>query len=222
MRFPRRRAAAIAAAAGLAAAVPSANAGLFIAKDLWMVMAYGTSEMRMAEAMYGITPRISAGVGWTELRGAHAGVHGRTTDIGYVQGNLLLHRIHAPDSVANFYAFAGAGASRGNFFAGTQATWHGGLQADWESRRWYVNGNVHWWRADAFSYRIETLTLGWAPYAADYEDWATWLLLRGERRDPLMSGTEVTPALRLFRKAWWFEFGRSNRGSWMFNVMHVF
>lgn len=217
-----RRPLAACVLAGLVLAPSAASAGLFIAKDVWMVMAYGSSDTRMAEAMYGVTPRLATGVGFIELRGEHAGQHERRTDIAYAQVNWLLHRVFRPDSVANFYVFGGAGSAGGNFFAGREPTWHGGLQADWESRRWYVNGNVHWWHSDAFRYRIETLTLGWAPYAADYEDWATWFLLRGERRDNLMSGTEVTPALRLFRKDWWFELGRSNRGSWMFNVMHVF
>jgi hypothetical protein len=213
---------ALAAAAILFAAPSAARAGLFIAKDVWMAMAYWTPEYRMAEAMYGVTPRLSVGAGTLYLRSDEHVRARQQVDVGYIQANWLIHRVYRPDSVANFYAFGGAGASRGDFFSGAASTWHGGLQADWESRRWYVNGNVHWWRSDAFSYRIDTLTLGWAPYAADYEDWATWFLLRGERRDDLTRGTEVFPALRLFRRDWWFEVGRSNRGAWMFNVMHVF
>lgn len=201
---------------------PSVQAGLFIAKDVWMTMVYGSPEYRMAEAMYGLSPRVSVGAGVISLRSDERVPVAQSVDIGYGQVNLLLHRIYRPDSVASFYAFGGAGGGRVEGSAGTEATWHAGLQADWESRRWYVNGNVHWWRSDAFSYRIDTLTAGWAPYAADYEDWATWFLLRGERRQNLSTGTEVTPMLRLFRKDWWFELGRSNRGSWMFNVMHVF
>jgi hypothetical protein len=223
-RVPDRcglRAGALAAA--LLLAVPSgARAGLFIAKDVGMAMLYWTPEYRMVEAMYGLTPRLSVGAGALYLRSDERVAARQQVDVGYLQANWLIHRVHRPDSVANFYAFGGAGASRGDFFAGTASTWHGGLQADWESRRWYVNGNLHWWRSEAFSYRIDTLTLGWAPYAADYEDWATWFLVRGERRLDLTSGTEVFPALRLFRRDWWFEIGRSSRGAWMFNVMHVF
>jgi len=214
-------------AAGLVAVVlglatPAAQAGLFIAKDVWMAMVYGSPEFRMAEAMYGVTPRVSVGGGWIGLRSDERVPRQQAVDIGYAQVNYLIHRIHRPDSVANFYGFAGAGAARGDFFRGGEPTVHGGLQADWESRRWYVNGNVHWWRSYAFRYRIETLTVGWAPYAAEYEEWATWFLLRGERRDNLTTGTELTPVLRMFHKDWWFELGRSNRGSWSFNVMHVF
>jgi hypothetical protein len=218
VRLPR---AALVAALVLAA--PStAQAGLFIAKDVWMAMAFWTPEYRMAEAMYGVTPRLSVGAGALHLRSDDRVALSQRVDVGYLQANWLVHRIHRPDSVANAYVFGGAGASRGDFFDGGRSTWHGGFQVDWESRRWYVNGNVHWWRSDAFSYRIDSLTVGWAPYAADYEDWATWFLLRGERRADLTTGTEVFPTLRLFRRDWWFEIGRSNRGAWMFNVMHVF
>ncbi|MFN9771599.1 MAG: hypothetical protein ACK54X_03075 [Burkholderiales bacterium] len=218
VRAPR---AALAAALLLAASTP-ARAGLFIAQDVWMAMAFWTPEYRMAEAMYGVTPRLSVGAGMLSLRSDERVPMRQQVDVGYLQANWLVHRIHRPDSVANAYVFGGLGASRGDFFAGTASTLHGGLQLDWESRRWYVNGNVHWWRADAFSYRIDSLTVGWAPYAADYEDWATWFLLRGERRENLTEGTEVFPTLRLFRRDWWFEIGRSTRGAWMFNVMHVF
>jgi hypothetical protein len=221
VRFRRIVAAPLAAAALGLAALP-AQAGLFIAKDVWMAMAYWTPEYRMTEVMYGFTPRLSAGAGYLYLRSDDRVPAKQQVDAGYAQVNWLVHRIFARDSVANFYAFGGVGAARGDFFPGTSGMWHGGVQADWESRRWYVNGNVHWWRSSEFSYRIDTVTVGWAPYAADYEDWATWFLLRGERRENLTTGTEVFPALRVFRKDWWFEIGRSNRGAWMFNVMHVF
>jgi len=218
----RRAAATFLAGALLGLVVPSAQAGLFIAKDVWMTMVAGSPDSRMVEAMYGITPRISVGAGWVRMRSDERLGHVHSVDIGYAQGNYLIHRIHRPDSVTNFYGFAGAGVARGDLFSGREASVHGGLQADWETRRWYLNGNLHWWRSDAFRYRIDSLTAGWAPYAAEYEEWATWLLLRGERRERMSTGTEVTPVLRLFRKDWWFELGRSNRGSWSFNVMHVF
>jgi hypothetical protein len=217
-----RRLAAVATALTLAVGAPAAHAGLFIAKDVWMAMAYWTPEYRMTEVMYGLTPRLSVGAGWVGLRSDDRVAQQQDTRIGYAQANYLVHRVHRPDSVANFYVFGGLGGARGDFFGGTEPSWHGGGQIDWESRRWYVNGNVHWWGSDAFRYRIDTVTLGWAPYAADYEDWATWFLIRAERRSDLTTGTEVFPALRLFHKDLWFEIGRSNRGAWMFNVMHVF
>jgi hypothetical protein len=220
---PIRRVAAAGLAGALAClAAPSAQAGLFIAKDVWMTMVSGSPDSQMAEAMYGVTPRVSVGAGWVRMQSDERVGHVHSIDIRYVQGNYLIHRIHRPDSVANFYGFAGLGVARGDRFSGREPSLHGGLQADWETRRWYVNGNVHWWHSDAFRHRIDSLTVGWAPYAAEYEEWATWFLLRGERRENLSTGTEVTPMLRLFRKSWWFEVGRSNRGSWSFNVMHVF
>ena len=107
VRAPR---AALAAALLLAASTP-ARAGLFIAQDVWMAMAFWTPEYRMAEAMYGVTPRLSVGAGMLSLRSDERVPMRQQVDVGYLQANWLVHRIHRPDSVSTTRAAGSAAAS---------------------------------------------------------------------------------------------------------------
>ena len=68
-------------------------------------------------------------------------------------------------------------------------------------------------RATHFSHRIDTLQLGWAPYAHDYDTLATWIVVQG-RPTPAASteGTETALLLRLFKGGTWVEVGATTDG----------
>jgi hypothetical protein len=206
-----------------------AQAGLFIAKDVHMMMGTYTPEVRMADYMYGFTPRLSVGGGAMYLRSDSRVPSSLVREAAYFQANYLVHRIHQPEGVGNFYVFGGLGAARATSaapnrqpFGDERAMTHWGAQADYETRHVYLNANVHWYRTSEFLHRLETYQVGVTPIAADYEDWSPWLVLRAERRSGLTTGTEVFPVLRVFRTGWWFEVGRSTRGATYFNIAHTF
>ena len=79
--------------------------------------------------------------------------------------------------------------ARSSEFAGsgddTRAGLHGGFWADHETRRIYGRLSTHSYVAGGRSQTVTTAQGLWAPYAADYEDIATWLGLQLERRSGL-------------------------------------
>ena len=74
----------------------------------------------------------------------------------------------------------------------------------------------------AYSHRIDTLQLGWAPYAHDYATLATWLVVQARQyTGDIYGGTEVAFLLRLFKRGAWVEAGPTTDGKiqamFMFN-----
>jgi hypothetical protein len=206
-----------------------AQGGLFIAKNAHMAMGIYTPEVRMADYAYGFSPRFSAGVGTMYLRSDDRVDVSRVREAAYFQANYLLHRLYQPEGVGNLYVFGGFGSARATPdatvrqpFGDSKTLSHWGIQGDYETRLLYFNANIHWYRTSEFVHRLETYQVGITPFKADYEDWSPWLVLRAERRSDLTTGTEVFPVIRVFRKAWWIEAGRSTRGANYFNIMHTF
>jgi hypothetical protein len=64
-----------------------------------------------------------------------------------------------------------------------------------------------------FSHRIDTLQLGWAPYAHDYDTLATWFVVQGRRYSGgLYRGTETAFLVRFFKGGAWIEAGVTTHG----------
>jgi hypothetical protein len=85
----------------------------------------------------------------------------------------LLKRWNAPDSQANIYAGVGVGRGRR---AGVEG-WAGAtsLQADWEDRRWHIMLQEQAVFVPGGSRLVSTIMAGWAPYLAEYDEWAPWI-----------------------------------------------
>ncbi|HEY1141229.1 MAG TPA: hypothetical protein VGE88_13640, partial [Lysobacter sp.] len=67
--------------------------------------------------------------------------------------------------------------------------------------------------SDRFSHRIDTLQLGWAPYAHDYDTLATWFVVQGRRyTGDIMDGTETAFLVRFFKRGTWVEVGATTEG----------
>jgi hypothetical protein len=67
--------------------------------------------------------------------------------------------------------------------------------------------------SDHFSHRIDTLQLGWAPYAHDYDTLATWFVVQGRRyTGDIMDGTETALLVRFFKRGTWVEVGATTDG----------
>jgi hypothetical protein len=67
--------------------------------------------------------------------------------------------------------------------------------------------------SSAYSHRIDTLQLGFAPYAHDYEDLATWFVLQARNyTGQLHRGTEWAALIRLFKGGAWVEAGVTDSG----------
>jgi hypothetical protein len=200
------------AACGLLALSPLAASAKPIA------FAHGTTAMAeagagtMNELQLFHAPRywFSAGGGWLELRSEDGGLH---REIAYVRANFLVHRWNLPHAQANVFAWGGVGHATGNDFAGGLASVNAGFQVDYETRRLYaaLRSDLH--ESDAFSHRIDTLQLGWAPYAHDYDTLATWIVVQGRRyTGGIAEGTEAALLVRLFKGGTWVELGATTDG----------
>ncbi len=180
---------------------------------------YGGNTMREAQVFY--APRFDLSIGGGAVRLASE-IDGRQRDIRYLRVNYLPKRWNLESAQANVFVWGGLGSaelseSRGSVFAQNV-----GVQFDYETRWVYFSAKTDLQRSDAFSHRIDTVQLGLAPYAHDYDTLATWLLIQGRRYGGnLYDGTESAVLLRLFKGSKWVEAGVTNDGKvqamFMFN-----
>lgn len=163
---------------------------------------YGAGTMQELQIFYAPSYRWSVGVG--ELR-VDADDRGFSRDIGYLRGNLLLHRWNLPRAQANLFAWGSVGSASGSDFDHRRTAWNAGGQADYETLRVYASARTDWQYArEAYVHRIDTVQLGWAPYAHDWDRLATWFVLQGRTyTGGLYDGLESAALIRLFQNGRW-------------------
>jgi hypothetical protein len=166
---------------------------------------FGGGTMNEFQAFYAPTYWSSVGVGWTELT---SDIDGTRHQYVYLRGNLLAHRWNLPGAQANVFAWGGLGNATGSDFAGSELSREVGVQADYETRRVYASFKSDLQESAHTSHRIDTLQLGWAPYAHDYDTLATWIVVQGRTyTGDIRQGTEGALLLRLFKGGTWVEVG---------------
>ena len=236
--LPVWKRAAISVGAIVSVGLPAAaHAGFFIPKDNWMAMGTFTPDEINLDLAYGIRRDASVSVGLTRVREAAADTPSGKAwrNVWFAQGVYLVKRVATEDGIGNAYVFGGpilqqresGGAGLGadtSARAGAQA----GVWADYETRRIYTRIKIHglksaggdnWRRNEVIAQAM------WAPYAAEYEDVASWIGVQGKR----VSGErqiEITPYVRFFRKNWWIDAGvsvdRAHRNDVFVNFMYLF
>ncbi len=175
---------------------------------------YGAGTMREVQGFY--APRYWYSVGAGHLR-LDADDRSFSRDITYTRLNLLVKRWNLPGAQGNVFVYGGLGAATGSDFSGRVFTGNAGAQADYETRRFYAALKTDFQGSEAFTHRIDTLQLGLAPYAHDYDEVATWFV--AQTRDysgGIYAGLETAALLRLFKAyRWgsvWFEGGATLQG----------
>jgi hypothetical protein len=201
--FPRLGALALGLVATSLAAKPIAFA------DGSTVMLETGAGMQEAQAFHAPAYWWSAGGGWLRLEDGTGGVDRR---IRYLRANLLVKRWNLPAAQANVFAWGGVGQASGSGFDGHASTRNAGFQVDYETRRFYSALRSDLQESERFSHRIDTLQLGVAPYAHDYDDIATWLVLQGRHTSHLSDGIEPALLLRFFKGGTWVEIGSDADG----------
>ncbi len=180
---------------------------------------YGGNTMREVQVFY--APRFDLSLGGGHVRLASE-IDGRTRQISYARINYLPKRWNLEAAQANVFVWGGIGSAEISERAGSVFAQNVGVQFDYETRRVYVSAKTDLQRSDEFSHRIDTVQLGIAPYAHDYDTLATWLLFQARRYSGnLYDGTESAVVLRLFKGNKWLEAGVTNDGKlqamFMFN-----
>jgi hypothetical protein len=171
---------------------------------------YGAGTMEEAQAFYAPWYWLSVGGGLLRLDSDEVR---RTRDIAYVRANWLLKRWNLEDAQANVFVWGGLGSASGSDFRGSTLDRDLGIQADYETRRVYASFMSDLHESSAYSHRIDTLQLGFAPYAHDYNDLAAWLVVQGRAyTGALHHGAEWAALLRLFKGGAWIEAGLTTDG----------
>jgi hypothetical protein len=196
-------------ACALIAVAPVAIAKpIAFARGKTVMAEFGGGTMNELQAFYAPTYWSSVGVGWTGLA---SDIDGTRHEYVYLRGNLLAHRWNLPGAQANVFVWGGLGNAKGSDFAGSEISREAGVQADYETRRVYASFKSDLQESAHTSHRIDTLQLGWAPYAHDYDTLATWIVVQGRTyTGDIHQGTEGALLLRLFKGGTWVEVGATS------------
>ncbi len=219
MRRPRLLSTAVALALLSAGPLRAVAKPIAFANGTSVMAEYGGNTMREAQVFY--APRFDLSIGGGVVRLA-SDLDGRQRDIRYLRVNYLPKRWNLESAQANVFVWGGLGTAELSERRGSVFAQNLGAQFDYETRRIYLSAKTDLQRSSAFSHRIDTVQIGIAPYAHDYDTLATWLLVQGRRYSGnLYDGTETAVLLRLFKGNKWVEAGVTNDGKlqamFMFN-----
>lgn len=135
--------------------------------------------------------------------------------------NRLLKRWNKANSQANIFLQTGIGMANGG--DDKSAAGSIGIEADWETRRYYVsyeNRYVH--AGDVMREYSQKARVGIAPYVGGYDDVHTWFMLQVDHRPTDHDNVTVTPLVRVFNQEVLGEFGISHRGDVLANITWQF
>jgi len=188
----------------LLATAPVAAKPIAFAKGKTVMLELGAGTMNEAQFFYAPRYWTSVGAGWIEFENADGSRH----QFEYLRGNLLVHRWNLPGAQANVFAWGSVGRLSGDGVAGAELAHGAGFQADIETRRVYASLKSDLLEGEHVSHRTDTLQLGWAPYAHDYDTLATWVVLQGRQyTGGVRDGVEEALLLRFFKGGTWVEVG---------------
>ena len=139
-----------------------------------------------------------------------------------IQYTRVLQRWNQEDSQGNLYLKAGVGGAEIN--NDLKAGGFGGIEADWESRRYYVAYENSYTKIEnKYSSFYQKARVGVAPYIGGYNDLNTWLILQIDHNPSGYKQNFVTtPVIRIFKNSYLAEFGVSSTKTILFNFMTIF
>jgi hypothetical protein len=180
------------------------------------VMAMTTNDGMENSAMlsYSPTAKDAYGIRTDYMRNDETWLHTLTY-------NRLVKRWNASDSQGNFYLMTGAGI--GDDHGDVSPAGFAGIEADWESRRYYVSYENRFIASKANDqYFDQKARVGIAPYIADYDGMHTWLMLQVQNNPSSEDTFVMTPLVRLFNTAVLTEVGYSSNNTLLFNATWQF
>lgn len=137
------------------------------------------------------------------------------------QFNYLVKRWNLPDAQANVYVYGSYGAM--SFLNQTVGAGLAGFEADIEDRRLYASlKHEKMWDRNKTNFYHASARVGAAPYAAEFNEIAAWVMLQYDYHPQLSKKFELTPLVRLFYRSVLLEVGVSTQADWMLNFMFHF
>lgn len=137
------------------------------------------------------------------------------------QYNFLLKRWNGENFQGNIYVYGGAGVQNRPDRNGAAVL--GGVQADWETRKYYVSGKAELMgsNVDSGMEKYEA-RIGIAPYESEYDEIGSWFMLQYQSHTWLAKKQVLTPLARFMYKTVLWETGVSFEGDYMLNFMFHF
>lgn len=188
-------------------------------KDSTMLMADISANWRESWVNHAVTARDAFGVGGIYMRSDDKARSRTLAEINYTR---LAKRWNLEHAQANVWLFAGAGAIRGNDFAGSRFAWAPGLQVDYETTRIFVAATARLYRAESINHDFGSVRAGFSFYETDYDEVQPWVIVEARRMRGLSDKTEITPMLRLIHKRYFVEFGVNTEQQARANLMYTF
>lgn len=221
MLFASRRVAyAIASIAACALSVSAQAKPIAFAHGTTVMGEYGAGTMTEVQAFYAPTFRYSLGLSHLTLDGA---LDRKTRDVSYFRLNYLPKRWNMESAQSNAFVWAGAGRAHIGETGDDEFAWNVGGQLDYETRRIYASLRTDLHEAKAYSHRVDTLQLGFAPYEHDYQTLAVWFVVQARQyTGDLFRGTEYAGLVRLFKRNAWLEAGLTQDGKLQAMLMFNF
>jgi len=181
---------------------------------------YGAGTMTEIQAFYAPSFRYSIGGGHLAF---DSDVDDSSSDVTYARLNYLPKRWNLEAAQANAFVWGGIGVADVDATNTDQFSWNAGGQLDYETRRLYGSLRTDLHEAHDFSRRIDTLQLGVAPTAHDYQTLAIWFVVQGRHyTGNLYDGLEWAALLRMFKRNAWVEAGVTQDGKLQAMLMFNF
>ncbi len=188
-------------------------------KDSTMLMADFSANWRESWVNHAFTPRDAVGVGGLYMRSDDKRQSRSLAEVNYTR---LASRWNLEHAQANVWLFAGAGAIRGNDFAGTRFAWAPGVQFDYETTRVYLAATARLYRAEHLNHDFGALRAGFSFYEVDYDEVQPWFIVEARRMRGLSEKIEITPMLRLIHNRYFVELGVNTDKQARANLMYTF
>lgn len=167
----------------------------------WTVMQSNDYDSNSLHIHYSPTAKYSVGYYSELMREENIQLH-------TVQYNRLLKRWNMPAAQANMYFKSNLGIAEND--GDIDAAARVGFAADYETRRIFFSYENRYTDAGDFDAFAQNARVGFAPYAAEYDELNTWLMLQVDHEPERHDSIILTPIIRMFQDEYLWEIGVSD------------
>jgi hypothetical protein len=181
----------------------------------WMFMTDNDQFANRASMVYSPTATTGIGPFIDHYRDTSSNLAG-------LDFNWLAKRWNNADSQGNLYLLSGLGVADGS--GDQRLGGFGGMEGDWESRRYYVSYENRYTAAGRKVRQEfqEMGRIGIAPYIAESGSLHSWLMLQVDHFPEDRKPWTLTPMVRMFKGEYLVEAGVASNGHPMLNLMITF
>lgn len=186
-------------------------------KDSWMVMGDFSKTYQGIATNYALTANDAIGFGASAMQTNNEVSKQQNIELAYTR---KLVRWNLPEAQANIWFIGGLGSTTGNDFGGSKATISPGIQADYETTRFYSMASARVYAAHGATSNITSARLGGSFYEVEYDEPQPWIVVEARRMTFVSKQYEFTPMLRVIHNRYFIEAGANLSGQLRFNFMY--